>query len=64
MLTEEDWKKPFSENYLACADVLHLLEDRLMLIGLSGSDNFKRLQAEFIKHGAVTFRDMKRRAGE
>jgi hypothetical protein len=49
----------FEENYLRCASALETMRERLMWIGMSGNANFERLCADFIKHGAETFHDIK-----
>ena len=57
---QDDWSKPFPERYLACANALAQLEHWLMVTGMSGNTHFKALQADFIAHGATTFRDINR----
>jgi len=58
MKSNSDWDKPFHERYLACADAMTRLDHWLQVIGMSGNDSFKRLQAEFIRHGGETFNDI------
>jgi hypothetical protein len=55
-----DFEKPFAERYLACANALIDMEHWLMVVGLSGNRDFERLKGEFIRHGAVTFKDIYR----
>jgi hypothetical protein len=57
---QSDFEKPFPERYLLCAQALVDLEHWLMVVGLSGNKDFERLKSEFIKHGAVTARDIYR----
>lgn len=60
MSTSDDFKKPFPERYLECAQAMDQLAHWLMVVGLGDNRNFKALQADFIRHGGETLRDIQR----